>query len=289
MATKKFTREELPVGSIIEIAVGWQYRPEGWKSTGSRPDNVTTLRIIIDADWWGSYSERAFNISMVGNSTNSPKVITISRDELANTIFKIIVPSSAAPEEVEPDEPYVEPGTQTQPETPTPETPDQPDNPGTGGEVEDTTVYVKSSNCDSKVVTINGKEYRALSLDYMDYVKNGYYYSDKQGASIYETGTSGTPAKFFATKIFADGELPTNAVIWVASGWQYRPEGWKHTGTRPGNITTTYVTMDDTWWGKYTQRGFNISMTSGGSLTGYTEEQIHEVFKIYIPVENIID
>ena len=70
MATKKFTREELPAGSIIEIASGWQYRPEGWTYTGTRPGNVTTLRIVIDEDWWGSYTERAFNISQVAHTTD---------------------------------------------------------------------------------------------------------------------------------------------------------------------------------------------------------------------------
>jgi hypothetical protein len=95
MSTKKFTIEELPVGSIIEIASGWQYRPEGWNYTGIRPDNVTTARIIIDEDWWGSYTERAFNISQIGHSTSGNKVISQSKDEIANTVFKIIVPESA--------------------------------------------------------------------------------------------------------------------------------------------------------------------------------------------------
>ncbi len=95
MATKKFKREELPVGSIIEIASGWQYRPEGWSYSGKRPDNVTTLRIVIDEGWWGSYSERGFNISQIGHSTSSNKVITLTPEELASTVFKIIVPETA--------------------------------------------------------------------------------------------------------------------------------------------------------------------------------------------------
>ena len=94
MATKKFTREELPVGSIIEIAVGWQYRPEGWNFAESRQDNVTTIRIIIDEDWWGSYTQRGFNISQIGHSTSSNKPITLTTEEVANTIFKIIVPKT---------------------------------------------------------------------------------------------------------------------------------------------------------------------------------------------------
>ncbi|MBR2944364.1 MAG: DUF4886 domain-containing protein [Clostridia bacterium] len=274
MATKKFTREELPAGSIIEIASGWQYRPEGWTYTGTRPGNVTTLRIVIDEDWWGSYTERAFNISQVAHTTSNNVAITLSTDEVASTIFKIIVPAEVAPDV---DEPEIDPDTPSV----------DPDTP----EVDDTTVYVKSSDCDSEVVVINGKEYRALSASAMGYQKNAYYYSSNKGAEIYESGTSGTPAKFFATKIFTKSDLPIGAVIWVNSGWQYRPEGWAYTGTRPGNVTTTYVTADESWWGTHTQKGFNISKTNGSALTSadYTAETIHENFKIYIPVENIAE
>ena len=98
MATKKFTREELPVGTIIEIAEGWQYRPEGWNYTGTRPENVTILRIVIDEDWWGSYTERGFNISQVTHTSSSNVPITLSTDEVASSIFKIIVPESALAE-----------------------------------------------------------------------------------------------------------------------------------------------------------------------------------------------
>ena len=98
MATKKFTREELPVGTIIEIAEGWQYRPEGWNFSGSRPEPVTITRIVVDEDWWGSYSERGFNISQIGHTTSNCKVINLTTDEVASTVFKIIVPASAIAE-----------------------------------------------------------------------------------------------------------------------------------------------------------------------------------------------
>ena len=98
MATKKFTREELPIGTIIEIAEGWQYRPEGWNFRETRPDNVTVTRIIIDEDWWGFYAERGFNISQIDHSTSNKLVINLSTDEVASTIFKIIVPESAVEE-----------------------------------------------------------------------------------------------------------------------------------------------------------------------------------------------
>ena len=283
MATKKFTREELPVGSIIEISAGWQYRPEGWKFASARPDNVTTLRIIIDDAWWGSYTERAFNISQIAHTTAQNVPITQSVDEVATYIFKIIVPEYAAPKVEEPETP------ETPDEPDTPVTPDEPDVPVTPDEPEDGKVYVKSSDCEEEIVVINGKEYRALTLEAMGFVKNAYYYSSHKGAEIYETGTSGTPAKFYATKIFTEEDLPLGAVIWVNKGWQYRPEGWKFSVSRPGNVTTTYVTADESWWGSHTQKGFNISKTNGGSLVNVSAEEVYENFKIYIPVENIID
>ena len=306
MATKKFTREELPVGSIIEIAVGWQYRPEGWKSTGTRPDNVTTLRIVIDADWWGSYSERAFNISMVGNSVNSPKVITVSRDTIANTIFKIIVPASAAPEDVEPDVPYVDPTTPptTDPETPVdpePETPVEPETPTepevpVEPEVPETQVKptVKSSDCVEEVTIINGKEYRALTLEAMGFIKSSFYNSSNTGPWISGSGSSGLPAQYFATKLFTQDELPVGSIIYAHENWMYRPEGWKGEATngsnRPGEVTdAVYNTVTESWWSTFTQRAFNIKLKTSSSLVSFTPEGVYESFKIYIPVENIID
>ena len=69
-ASRMFTPEEIPVGSVIEVAEGWQYRPEAWRSTGvqsSRPGTTTVSRITVTASWWGDYTHRAFNLSKVGN------------------------------------------------------------------------------------------------------------------------------------------------------------------------------------------------------------------------------
>lgn len=68
-ASAQYTPEDIPVGSIIEVSIGWQYRPEAWKSEGkqsSRPDNVTVQQTIVTEEWWGSYTHRAFNLSKTG-------------------------------------------------------------------------------------------------------------------------------------------------------------------------------------------------------------------------------
>ena len=91
ICSKIFTREELPVGTVIEVDAGYQYRPEGWvdlntKNT-ARPDNVTTARVVIDEAWWGDYNYRAFNLS----KTDSSDICTDFEESC--THFRIYVPS----------------------------------------------------------------------------------------------------------------------------------------------------------------------------------------------------
>ncbi|MBO5023391.1 MAG: DUF4886 domain-containing protein [Clostridia bacterium] len=72
-ATQIFTKEELPVGAVIVVDEGYQYRPEGWiglnTKTANRPGNVSTEIVVIDDAWWGSFTHRAFNLSKVQTAT----------------------------------------------------------------------------------------------------------------------------------------------------------------------------------------------------------------------------
>jgi len=91
--SKKFTKDEIPVGSLIVIADGYQYRPEGWKdlktqnSSASRPANVSTAVTEVTADWWGSWNYRAFNIAKKGN----PGLSDSEMKQLDSVLF-ILVP-----------------------------------------------------------------------------------------------------------------------------------------------------------------------------------------------------
>ncbi len=72
-ATPIFTKEELPVGTVIVVDSGYQYRPEGWTAlntkTSNRPGNVTEEIVVIDNAWWGEFNYRAFNLSKNPNAT----------------------------------------------------------------------------------------------------------------------------------------------------------------------------------------------------------------------------
>ena len=89
----KFTKEDIPIGSLIVIADGYQYRPEGWKdlktqnSSAERPGNVTTPVTEVTESWWGSWTYRAFNIAKVGN----PSLSDDQMKQLDGVLF-ILVP-----------------------------------------------------------------------------------------------------------------------------------------------------------------------------------------------------
>ena len=67
----RFTKEDIPVGSIIVVKEGYQYRPDGWNTetantTGVRPGETKESIIHVDEAWWGNYILRGFNVSRVG-------------------------------------------------------------------------------------------------------------------------------------------------------------------------------------------------------------------------------
>jgi hypothetical protein len=64
-----FEKSALPEGTIIIVDEGYQYRPEGWTDlnakTNPRPGNVSDNVTVVDANWWGKYTHRAFNLSAI--------------------------------------------------------------------------------------------------------------------------------------------------------------------------------------------------------------------------------
>ncbi|MCL1851496.1 MAG: InlB B-repeat-containing protein [Peptococcaceae bacterium] len=99
IASKRYTREDLPVGTIIEVDPGYQYRPDGWvyqgkAAPGRFPNLISEQRIILDEerwdDWWGDYEYRGFNV------TTDPHP-TVSLDDMEAVVphFRILVPTPA--------------------------------------------------------------------------------------------------------------------------------------------------------------------------------------------------
>lgn len=95
IATQIFTRETLPVGSIIEVDSGYKYRPEGWTELGTatspRPDTVSDARIEVTEEWWGDFNYRAFNVC-----TSSYSDISQIQNDVASH-FRILIPTDNPP------------------------------------------------------------------------------------------------------------------------------------------------------------------------------------------------
>ncbi len=94
-ATQRFKREQIPVGSIIILESGWQYRPEGWvidAQQSSRPDNITAARVVVTESWWSNFTLRAFNITRAGASQE-----IVGQEAEAMAALKIYVPKNKLP------------------------------------------------------------------------------------------------------------------------------------------------------------------------------------------------
>ena len=114
---------------------------------------------------------------------------------------------------------------------------------------------------------LNPDDYELLPLGT---ILRAYYYSTSSAASSVISGDS-TSAKYCATRIFAQEDLPVGSIINVLSGYQYRLEGWQSLGKSNSltrlNTTTEGMIVSEELYTQYNYIGFNISRTNGASVT----------------------
>ena len=92
-ATKRFTPEELPVGTVIVIAQGWQARPDAWKDDAvqtSRPVEFGSGFIVLDESFFDGYIYRAFNLSRTDGASLA------GYTEVLDEVFCIYIPNEPA-------------------------------------------------------------------------------------------------------------------------------------------------------------------------------------------------
>ena len=128
----------------------------------------------------------------------------------------------------------------------------------------------------------NPADYAQLSFDL---IHPGYYNSSSDIPMTVQTNMK----NFATTRIFAKSEFPAGTLIVQKSGYQYRPEGWTaenaKNSSRPGNVATQVVEVNDAWWGDYNFRAFNIQKSGVGDLTDILDE-VKESFGIFVPLSN---
>ena len=218
-ATPRFSRLALPAGTLIEIADGYYYRPEGWtgdSKMSTRPGNVSTKYVFADEKWWADFSTRAFNIAK-----NNGDPITPDEAKAALTLW-----------------------------------------------VRADNGYAELADYGLRKGFYNAKEkYELLS-------------AEENPSSTFATKT------FVATRHLTREDLPVGSLIYLKSGYKYRPDGWEEEGvalssTRPGEETAAWIYVNEEWWGNFKVRGFNIKRADQSELS---IEDAASALKIYIPV-----
>ncbi len=109
-STQRFNQYTLPIGSVIKLSSGWQYRPEAWLTDAvqaSRPGMTTASYTVCSDEWWKNaankyYLYRAFNIAKTSGTYGSATASTI------NGIFKIYVPKEYVTTDLSPDALYTQ-------------------------------------------------------------------------------------------------------------------------------------------------------------------------------------
>ncbi len=93
---------------------------------------------------------------------------------------------------------------------------------------------------------------------------------------------------FISSKQFSKSELPNGTLLIIDAGYQYRPDAWVSstvTNTdRPANVIgESIITVDDTWWGDFNYRGFNIAVEGASTDISNTVLESASHFRIYVP------
>ena len=223
-ATPRFTKTQLPVGSVIVVEEGWQYLPEGWvkdELQSSRPEVTTEKHIVVTSEWWGSYTLRAFNISR----TDGRSLSDLTSSDI-HEAFRIYLPDE-----------YIAAGYER--------------------------FYPKLERC-------------------------AYWSCEKN--KIYTVNSSATAVNYYTTQRMKKSHLPVGSVIVFEKGWTVECEAWladePQSATQPA-LTSNVIYVTEEWWGDYTLRAFNLSRTTPCDMTDYTTEDMHCIFRVYVPKETL--
>lgn len=307
---KRFTKNDIPVGSIIEIDAGYQYRPDGWTYKGQaapgRPENVTAARFVVNEAWWAKYEYRSFNITAIGGSqdytgkveetaahlriyipkSNEKEIKSFQIGDFKSTITgNAITVRVPADTDVTALKPSI---TVSDSATVTPAS-------GVAQDFSQPVIYtVRAENGLEQVyvVTVEKKiaydysGYKLLdwepTLGYWNSVNGGYAAS----APLYTTADN---SKYYVSsgKRFTKEDIPVGSVIEIDPGYQYRPDGWVYEGYafpgRPENVTTERIVVDEAWWANYEYRAFNVAVAGNNADLTEKVAETASHFRIYIP------
>jgi hypothetical protein len=245
-ASTVFTRDQFPVGSIITVAPGYQYSPEAWisynYSTAQRtPQNLAPAETSTTT----IVDEASWGIFQYRafNLSSTTANTVMQESDLDN--LRVYIPKKTPKFEK----------------------------------------YSELTSEDIAVLNATGKDasqYQVLNLD----MTLAAFYKSTNSATMFsgKNYTNLDLHKWMATQIFDKTDLPNGTVISLKSGYEYRPEGWVDLytplETRSDVITASTVIIDDTWWGEFNYRAFNVSVKGEASHLSYADIN---ALRIYVP------
>ena len=80
LGSRIISKTEMPVGSVIRVDSGYQYRPERFEELGEKPSkrgkNTKTEFVVADEEWWADYNYVGFNLAYKDTAIVSEEVGT---------------------------------------------------------------------------------------------------------------------------------------------------------------------------------------------------------------------
>lgn len=122
-------------------------------------------------------------------------------------------------------------------------------------------------------------------------IQRGYYNAtnaSNPSSVIFRDGNS-FDKQFACTEIIPTEEFVDGVIIYIKSGYKYRPEAWRSLtspiDSRPPLTQTTFTEVNAAWRSDYSYRAFNVSRTDSAQLTDQEIADIAsgEIFAIYLP------
>ena len=254
VCTQIFEKAEIPDGSLIVVTSGYKYRPDGWVAldqlNGSNGNGLSRPALVSESLTVVDANWWATWNYRGFNISNEAGSSLEGATEAARKSFAIFVPKLDA-----------------------------------------------SSSSLIDIIAAAGynpSDYTQIELGYTDfayYQSNTDYFSNLR--TVASDGWNSTIADFVATKIFSKTDLPDGTLIVQKSGHQYRPEGWvaldQKNSTRPDNVIANVVQVDNSWWGTFNYRGFNLAfnprvdLATSADATETLCQEVRDGFGIFVP------
>lgn len=129
--------------------------------------------------------------------------------------------------------------------------------------------------------TIDLDDLKLISLNY----EVGYWFP-----SNHHITSSASNSKYFIanTVRLHRSQLPVGSVLKIEEGYKYRNVYYTNTSgetsenSRSGNISQEYITIDESWWGKYNYVGFNVSKQGNNIDISNEVDSVATKFSIYV-------